>query len=184
MRYYDYETTKEDKMKTANILLLLVVMGTLTLGFADVNSVAPRGIDAQITAIKTAKPEDRVTLMNQFKTQLSNMNAEDRSAALSHMQAKMQGHMQEHGGDANHPEGGMRHEGMDEMGKNRMQEHAGEMQSNMNEGMNRMQNMNQQQAGNHYGQEMQGAGAKMENRSTMSGQNMQNIGQDYMKRDH
>ena len=185
-------------MKATKILLSLVVMGTLTLGFADANTPAPTGIDAQITAIQTAKPEDRVALMNQFKTQLSTMNAEERSAAISQMQAKMQGHMQDHGSDTNHQEGGMGNEGMSEkakqmgaMGQNKMQEHAGEMQSNMNEGMNRMQNMNQQQAGNHYGQEMQRGGAQMEHGGLMSGQTgsmdkqgMQNMGQDYMKRDH
>ena len=178
-------------MNARKILLSLAVMGTLTLGFADANTPVPTGIDAQITAIQTAKPEDRVTLMNQFKTELSNMNAEDRSAAIAQMQTQMQGNMQDHGSDTNHPEGGMGHEGMSgqakqmgEMGQNMMQEHAGEMQSNHNEGMNRMQNMNQQQAGNHYGQDMQGAGAQMEHGGSVSGQDMQGMGQNYMQRDH
>ena len=37
-------------------------------------------IDVQIQAIQDATPAERVQLMNQFKIQVSNMNAEDRSA--------------------------------------------------------------------------------------------------------
>ncbi len=176
-------------MNARKILLSLAVMGTLTLGFADANTPIQTGIDAQITAIQTAKPEARVALMNQFKTQLSNMNAEDRSAAIAQMQTKMQGYMQEHGTDVNKAEGAMNHEGMSkqakemgEMGQNMMQEHAGEIQSNMNEGMNRMQNMNQQQTGNHIGQVMQEAGVQVEHGGSVGGQDMHGMGQNYIKR--
>ncbi len=151
-------------MNAKKILLSLAVMGTLTLGFADATTPVPTGIDAEITAIQTAKPEDRVSLMNQFKIQLSNMNAEDRSAAIAQMQGQMQNHQV---GDI--------HEQAHEMG---------EMQSNMNEGMNRMQNMNQQQAGNHIGQAMQEAGAQMHNGTPAGGgstYNMQTIEQNYQQ---
>lgn len=164
-------------MNAKKILLSLAVMGTLTLGFADATTPVPTGIDAEITAIQTAKPEDRVSLMNQFKIQLSNMNAEDRSAAIAQMQGQMQNHQV---GDIHE----QAHE-MGEMQQNRMQEHAGEMQSNMNEGMNRMQNMNQQQAGNHIGQAMQEAGAQMHNGTPAGGastHNMQTIEQNYQQR--
>lgn len=179
-------------MNAKKILLSLAVMGTLTLGFADATTPVPTGIDAEITAIQTAKPEDRVSLMNQFKTQLSNMNAEDRSTAISQMRTKMQGHMQEHAEDTNHREGDMSHEGMsehsqdmNEMGQSQMQEHVGEMQSNHNEGMNRMQNMNQQHAGNHYGQEMQDSGVQMHNGisvDTETTHNMQTMQNNYQQR--
>ena len=80
-------------MKATKILLSLAVMGTLTLGFAQTDV----SVDVQIQAIQNAAPAERVQLMNEFKTQRSNMNAEDRSAAITQMRTQMQAQMQDHG---------------------------------------------------------------------------------------
>ena len=119
-------------MKATRTLLSLAVMGTLTLGFADAS------IDAPIAAIQAAPSSERVELMNEFKTQLSNMNAEDRSAAIAQMRTQMQAQVQNHDGSG-------------EMVRERAQEHAQEMQMEHSEEMERMQNMNQQQAGSQFG---------------------------------
>jgi len=119
-------------MKATRTLLSLAVMGTLTLGFADAS------IDAPIAAIQAAPSSERVELMNEFKTQLSNMNAEDRSAAIAQMRTQMQAQVQNHDGSG-------------EMVRERAQEHAQEMQMEHSEEMEHMQNMNQQQAGSQFG---------------------------------
>jgi len=131
-------------MKATKILLSLVMMGTLTLGFAAEDIT----IDVQIQAIQDATPAERVQLMNQFKIQVSNMNAEDRSAAIAQMQAQMQNHG---------VSGELSHEQMQGTGV-RMQEHAAETQMEHSEEMNRMQNMNQQQAGSQLGHNNNRAG--------------------------
>ena len=109
-------------------LITLALLGSLTLTLADTS------IDAQITEIQNAPAQERVELMNQFKQQLATMNTEDRSAAISAMQIKMQARQGE-----NQAQG--------DMTRTRMQENAGEMQMEQNGQMTQMQNMNQHQAG-------------------------------------
>jgi hypothetical protein len=72
-------------MKTSQLTATLLLLGTLTLGFADA------AIDAQIEAIKNATPEERPTLVNEFKTTVSSLNDEERAAAIAQLQATMQG---------------------------------------------------------------------------------------------
>ena len=159
---------KDYKMKATKIILSLAVMGTLTLGFAATDVT----IDAQIEAIQSAPAGERVELMNEFKTQLSNMNEEDRSAAITQMREKMQAQMQERGesGEMNHEQMQEHRAEMQERGA-QMQEHASEMQMEHGNEMNRMQNMNQQQAGNQLGHENErlGGSFNMENVSSREG---------------
>ncbi len=132
------------------ILLSLVMMGTLTLGFAEVATT----IDAQIQAIQDAPASERVELMNEFKIQLSTMNEQERSEAIAQMRTQMQKH--------NSESGEMKREQM----QTQTREHAGEMQMEHGEEMNRMQNMNQQQAGSQFGHD---------NERTGGSTNMQNV---------
>jgi len=46
-------------------------------------------IDAQIQKIRSASPQERVKLMNEFKLRVSQMNREERSHTLKKMQTKM-----------------------------------------------------------------------------------------------
>ena len=159
---------KDYKMKATKIILSLTVIGTLTLGFAATDVT----IDAQIQAIQSAPAGERVELMNEFKTQLSNMNAEDRSAAITQMREKMQAQMQEHGGsgEMNHEQMQEHRTEMQERGA-QMQEHASEMQMEHSQEMNRMQNMNQQQAGSQFGHKntMSGGSSNMQNMPSNEG---------------
>ncbi|MDF1883178.1 hypothetical protein JHD49_04430 [Sulfurimonas sp. SAG-AH-194-C21] len=127
-------------MKMINILLVLAIIGTLS--FAQNPSV----IDVQIQAIQEAPAAQRVELMNQFKIQLSNMNAEDRTAAIGQMQTKMQTQTHAHSDSNNN------------MLQVRDQEHAIQMQMNENDDMSKIQNMSQQQAGSQFGHEAQSSG--------------------------
>ncbi|MDQ7068402.1 MAG: hypothetical protein Q9M40_10765 [Sulfurimonas sp.] len=140
-------------MKATKTVLSLAVMGTLTLGFAEVTTT----IDAQIQAIQDAPASERVELMNEFKTQLSTMNEQERSEAIAQMRTQMQAKMQEHS-----ESGEMNHEQM----RTQTREHAGEMQMEHSEEMNRMQNMNQQQAGSQFGHDNERTGGSI---------NMQNV---------
>ena len=115
-------------------LITLALLGSLTLTLADAS------IDTQITEIQNAPAQERVELMNQFKQQLASMNAEDRSAAISAMQTKMQARQ----GDT---------QAQGDMTRARMQEHAGDMQMEQNGQMSQMQNMNQHQAGQQFMQQ-------------------------------
>ncbi len=63
----------------------LILLGTLTLGIADEISV-----DAQITAIQEAPAQERVQLMNQFKTRLTTMNESEREAAITQLRTQIQ----------------------------------------------------------------------------------------------
>lgn len=71
-------------MKTLNVLATITLLGSLTLGFAET-------VDEQITAIQTATTQqERVKLMNQFKTKVSTMTQEERQEAVSKLRASMQ----------------------------------------------------------------------------------------------
>ena len=133
-------------MKVRNILLSLSVVGALSY------AQGPSSIDTQIQAIQKAPPAQRVDLMNQFKIQLSNMNAQERSAAIGQMQTKMHRRVQapHEGGNANMPP---------------PQQHTNEMQMKHNEDMHKMQNMSQQQAGSQFGHGVQSAGGSHDMRN-------------------
>lgn len=70
-------------MKTLKLRATLLLLSTLTLGFGAT-------IDEQITAIQEASPEDRVTLVNEFKQTLSTMTTEDRATAIEQFKTTMQ----------------------------------------------------------------------------------------------
>ncbi|MCK9454877.1 hypothetical protein [Sulfurimonas sp.] len=61
-------------MKTARLGVLLMLLTSLCMAEVDV--------DAQIEALKTATPQERVELMNKFKTTLSTLSQEERTAAI------------------------------------------------------------------------------------------------------
>ncbi len=103
------------------VTLALALLGTLTLGFAEQGT----SIDAQIEAIKAAPAQERVQLMNAFKTKLATMNEADRNEAISKLQTKAQTQTQT---------------------RTRMQE----MQMQQNKDMMNTQNMNQNQAAKQY----------------------------------
>lgn len=60
----------------------ILLLGSLTLSFSDMS------IDAQIQEIKNAPAHERVQLMNQLKTKLADMNAEQRSEAISKLRTQ------------------------------------------------------------------------------------------------
>jgi len=68
-------------MKTLGLAATLMLLGTLTLASADVT------VDDQIAAIAAATPEQRTTLVNDFKETLSTLSDKDRAAAIEQMGA-------------------------------------------------------------------------------------------------
>ncbi|MCW8838830.1 MAG: hypothetical protein OQK11_09025 [Thiovulaceae bacterium] len=71
-------------MKTQNIVVTLMLLGTLTLGLSTT-------IDEQITAIQNAATqEERVELMNEFKTDISTLTQEERIEAINQLRTTMQ----------------------------------------------------------------------------------------------
>ncbi len=72
-------------MKTLRLSAVLLLLGTLTLGMAETT------VDAQITAIQNAATdEERVELVNEFKTTLSTLSDEERTAAIDELKTTMQ----------------------------------------------------------------------------------------------
>ncbi|MBU0719868.1 hypothetical protein KJ877_00855 [bacterium] len=71
-------------MRTLNLSATLMLLGTLTLGLADTS------VDAQIAEIQNASAEDRVALVNAFKTTMSTLSAEDRAVAIAQFRESMQ----------------------------------------------------------------------------------------------
>jgi hypothetical protein len=71
-------------MKTLNIVLSAALLGTLTLGISAT-------VDEQIAAIQNATPEERVELVNEFKTTLSTLTKEERMEATAKLRESMQG---------------------------------------------------------------------------------------------
>lgn len=70
-------------MKTLNVLATALLLGTLTLGAAT--------IDEQIEAIQNANTkQERVKLMNQFKTAVSTMTKEQRKEAMAQLRTSME----------------------------------------------------------------------------------------------
>jgi hypothetical protein len=70
-------------MKTVKLSAVLLLLGSLNSLFAEVN------VDAQIEALKTATPQERVRLMNEFKTTLSTLSQEEREAAIEQFRSSM-----------------------------------------------------------------------------------------------
>jgi len=101
-------------MKTLKLSATLMLLGTLTLSAAtqtdtdtttqnkeqkqeqkQTNSQSHMGasasVDAQITAIENAKtPEQRVALVNEFKTTISALSTQERATAISQYRSSMQ----------------------------------------------------------------------------------------------
>ncbi len=152
-------------MKTGTVLTALAVGGILTLGVASPTN----NIDAQIEAIKKAEPNKRVQLMNRFKQQLMQMNAEQREEALSKMRNEMQDHqehMQNQAQLQNHREMEMEHKNT-----SYMQEHATEMESHMQNENDMIQNNHQNQFGNEAAHEMGGRVETNDGMQNMNGMN-------------
>lgn len=165
-------------MNTRNILIALAVSGTLTLGVASPTD----NIEAQIEAIKKADPNKRVELMNKFKQELMQMNAEDRQEALSKMRSEMQEHQNNMQDSHMEMEMESSHENemeMDHQNGSNMQEHATEIESHMQDEHDMIQNNFQNQAGNEVGHEIEREGGTIEH-GEMEG-NYQNFDTD---RDH
>jgi len=72
-------------MKALQLTAALMLLGSLTLGMADVT------VDEQITAIQNATTdEERVELVNEFKETLSTLSDEERTAAIDELRTTMQ----------------------------------------------------------------------------------------------
>jgi len=137
-------------MNFAKITLSVALLGAFTLGMAEDTTTQTTTIDAQIEKIQNAPAQERVELMNEFKQQLANMNKEERMAAISQMQEKMQAKVQDNM-DNTKEMGNMTHQ--------RAQEMAQGKQAEAMDHMNQMQNMNQMQAGNQMKHMMDQGGA-------------------------
>ena len=70
-------------MRTLRLSATLMLLGSLTLGMAELT------VDEQISAITAATPQERVRLVNEFKTNLSTMSAKDRAAAMKKFRSKV-----------------------------------------------------------------------------------------------
>ncbi|MFA5233647.1 MAG: hypothetical protein WC390_04530 [Sulfurimonas sp.] len=70
-------------MKTVKLSAVLLLFGSLSSLFAEVD------IDAQIEALKSATPQERVILMNEFKTTLSTLSQEEREETIKQFQSRM-----------------------------------------------------------------------------------------------
>ena len=103
--------------------IIFIFFGTIV--FADKSSAMD--IDAQIQEIRTASPEMRVQLMNEFKKRLAQMNQSERSDAIKSMQTKTQ-----------------------QKSSQAMQKKI--MQIDTNEDLVKYQHMNQEQTGNRESQ--------------------------------
>lgn len=70
-------------MKTLTLTVSLLLIGSLSLASAAT-------IDEQITAIVNASPQERVELINAFKTEVAAMNEQERAAAIAQLRSSMQ----------------------------------------------------------------------------------------------
>ncbi len=71
-------------MKKPMLIIALLLSFILTSLLAEVD------VDAQIEALKSATPQDRVRLMNEFKTTLSNLSQEERAEAIEQFRSSME----------------------------------------------------------------------------------------------
>ncbi|MDA3946608.1 MAG: hypothetical protein PF439_08020 [Helicobacteraceae bacterium] len=77
-------------MKTITLsAAALMLLGTLTLGMAE-DVATDITVDEQITEIQNAPAQERVRLMNQFKTRLATMNEADREEAITQLRTQTQ----------------------------------------------------------------------------------------------
>ncbi len=129
-------------MKAITLSATLMLLGSLTLGMADVT------VDEQITAIKNAPAQERVQLMNQFKERLATMNASEREAAIKQLRTQIQTRQQS--GD---------NEGDQLQMRTQTQERSRVNQMQQTEQMQRMEEMQQRQSGD---KAMQGTMNKMQ----------------------
>ena len=65
------------------VIATAVVLGSLTVVVANEN------VDTQIANIKGAKAQERVQLMNEFKVQLAEMNAQEREDAIKQLRSEV-----------------------------------------------------------------------------------------------
>ncbi len=121
-------------MKIVNTTIATaLILGALTAVSANEN------VDTKIAQIKAAPPQERVQLMNEFKMELSTMNAQDRADAISQLRAKTQTGTQT---------------GMENTQGTIVQNQARRQEMRQADQMNQMQNMNQrnQMVQQHMGQ--------------------------------
>lgn len=76
-------------MKTIRAGIALMLLGSLSAALADVD------VDAQIEALKSAPPQERVRLMNEFKKTLSTLSQEERAAAIEEFRSGMEAQNQQ-----------------------------------------------------------------------------------------
>jgi tRNA A37 N6-isopentenylltransferase MiaA len=77
-------------MKSLRLCASFMLLGTLTMGFAGDMVVENVSVDAQISAIENATPEERVVLVNAFKKTLSTLSSEERATAIATFRSTMQ----------------------------------------------------------------------------------------------
>ena len=111
-------------MKTLGLAATLMLLGNLTLATADVS------VDQQMAAIANASPQERVTLVNEFKERLATMNDEERASAISKMRSTMSSN------DAKQTQS-----------KSQTRQRARMGQMEQNQEMQQMQQMSQRQTG-------------------------------------
>jgi len=128
-------------MKTLRLIATLMLFGSLTLGMAEAT------IDEQISAIQSATPEERVTLVNEFKETLSALSTEERTEAITQLRSTMS-------------EDG---EALQTQTQTKMRIRSRENQAEQTEDMQMSQQMQQKQAGTQAMQEGQiGAGTPLD----------------------
>ena len=118
-------------MKIKNIIFLLILIGTFTLGMTEDMTAS---VDTQIEEIKKAPAEKRVELMNQLKQRLMQMTQLQRAKAIAIMQEKISKNVETR---------------TKNIGNERIIDHAKEMQIQDYEGMENLQTMTQQQIRKH-----------------------------------
>jgi len=145
--------------------LTLALLGTLGVVAADEIT----SIDQQIKQIKEAPAKERVRLMNEFKLQLSTMNQDERTQALTKLRERIQ--VQTMKGDKE-AQGEQAHNRIKEQSKdakmtqemkqtqerNKVQEQSRVSQMQEDQQMQQTQRMNQQHVGDQFAQQFQGAG--------------------------
>lgn len=68
----------------------LILGAALLLSLTITSLLAEVDVDSQIEALKSATPQDRVRLMNEFKTTLSTLSQEERAEAIEQFRSSME----------------------------------------------------------------------------------------------
>lgn len=71
-------------MKSLRLSAVLILLGGLTVAMAEVS------IDSQIEALETATAEERVELMNEFKSTISTLSQEERVAVIEKLYSSVE----------------------------------------------------------------------------------------------